>query len=85
MAGELPQAVAGMRARFNALSALPSRFVVSRDEYNAYEAYLEAEQTRRVAEWRAAGSPDDWHALLGIVYLGPHDRLMFKGVELQIG
>jgi hypothetical protein len=61
----------------------PPHRLVTREQYDACEQWLYAEQQRRIEEWRAAGSPDDWPDVLGLLWIGPSGGLMLKGVELM--
>jgi hypothetical protein len=60
----------------------PQTFDVDRETFEGLETWLQAEKDRRIAEWREAGSPDEWHCDLWPLYVGPHFGLMFKGVEI---
>ena len=60
----------------------PKTMHVPADTYDAVEAYLQAIKAERVAEWRAAGEPVDWHEDLWPIYVGPNYGVMLKNVEL---
>jgi hypothetical protein len=64
-----------------AAAKYPKTFRVPMRDIEVIEAYLEKMRDANRAEWKAAGSPDEWHKPMSI-YCGPNFGPMFKGVEL---
>jgi hypothetical protein len=83
MANDMPPPVADLMTTLRK-ARYPATFTVTPNQYEAVEHYLLALRDERVAEWRAAGSPDEWHQDLSPLYVGKHFGLMLKGVELVV-
>lgn len=60
----------------------PKTFRVPMRDIERIESYFQKIQAKNLAEWEAAGKPDDWENPLWVMYCGPNMGPMLKGVEL---
>jgi hypothetical protein len=80
-------AVNALRLRMNGAFGLrpwPKTLTVPGEDLEAVEDYLEWVGRENRREWEAAGSPDEWHKPLHLLFQGPNGGVMFKNVELLI-
>lgn len=65
-----------------AAAKYPKTFRVPVRDLDIVDGYFSKIQARNVAEWKAAGSPQDWPNPLWVMWCGPNMGPMLKGVEL---